>query len=851
MLKATQSTSPFATRRSRCRARRIHTAALGIAIAAGSTGAAVNTVAVTANIPALGGPVQIGELSVDDAVAGGGGGDFIEADFNLDPKFAFLNDWYDFRWLNIETSINNDGTVVDPVVGQLPAVDPAPGDGIANGQPGDNPNPPPANMPAYPDAEFNDNKPWYYTDAEQAGQLPTRTFSDGRADPNLGGRVIAFTTYLCVESKTDKQIPATDACILAGFTWTSTIPAGGGAGSEDFGMAIPNPGAGDQATAQNAFNNSPTIEGNNFNAYNARTGCPLRACFTPTGADLDEDGDVDSDDLSIILSDFGCVGDDCPGDVDGLGNTNSDDLGILLSEFGNSYGACCFPDGTCVETTLEDECAANGGVWLGKATGCPLCPFLVPGACCLPNGDCIVIPGIECDQAQGDFSGPFTECAPGVCGPIACGDPASGDCCVSNGTPFCDNQPCCEIVCSNDPFCCNTEWDQICANAALLLPECECAAIRVGACCFGAECVDGLTQIDCDSQGGAFQGFETTCTPDLCVPTGGCGDPTAGDCCIANGTPFCNDAECCEQICAADPFCCETSWDGLCAVAAIAGCAVCGNNCPADLNGDGFVDDFDLQILLDNLGCTGPGCIGDLNGDGVVDFTDVNILKSQFGPCPGADPVLVTFEYNGKPQLIAQNSPEHPLPGFALTLSESAPAPIIVLVETISGNPAYAEPGFELPPGGSVALTRPEQASYIIVPPLIPGALAEIEVQNYALSASKPVKKACGQTTKDLTIEHTVAVTASAVTVDVSFTVPKTACELEVTIEVQEFDSEEEKWVLSDPSEQPTSPRTVAPGESQDMGATIAAGRRIRYSTRCPNNGPECSFTYTKQIVPN
>jgi hypothetical protein len=41
--------------------------------------------------------------------------------------------------------------------------------------------------------------------------------------------------------------------------------------------------------------------------------------------------------------------------------------------------------------------------------------------------------------------------------------------------------------------------------------------------------------------------------------------PGEGDCCEANGTPGCDDVECCEAVCASDPFCCEVEWDGLCA----------------------------------------------------------------------------------------------------------------------------------------------------------------------------------------------------------------------------------------------------------------------------------------------
>ncbi|MHC5024288.1 MAG: hypothetical protein ACYTGG_10335 [Planctomycetota bacterium] len=48
-----------------------------------------------------------------------------------------------------------------------------------------------------------------------------------------------------------------------------------------------------------------------------------------------------------------------------------------------------------------------------------------------------------------------------------CGDPATGDCLEPNGTPGCDNAGCCSLICAVDPYCCDTAWDQICADAAV------------------------------------------------------------------------------------------------------------------------------------------------------------------------------------------------------------------------------------------------------------------------------------------------------------------------------------------------------------------------------------------------
>ncbi len=76
------------------------------------------------------------------------------------------------------------------------------------------------------------------------------------------------------------------------------------------------------------------------------------------------------------------------------------------------------------------------------------------------------------------------------------------------------------------------------------------------------------------------------------------------DCCVANGTPGCDDPECEAIICAIDPFCCDSSWDGLCADQALDLCPV------LCLVGSGTAEDpyCSIQIGIDNA----------LNGDEVL-----------------------------------------------------------------------------------------------------------------------------------------------------------------------------------------------------------------------------------------
>jgi hypothetical protein len=44
---------------------------------------------------------------------------------------------------------------------------------------------------------------------------------------------------------------------------------------------------------------------------------------------------------------------------------------------------------------------------------------------------------------------------------------------------------------------------------------------------------------------------------------GPCGD-TNHNCCIQKTVPGCNNSTIQQCVCAADPYCCSTAWDGIC-----------------------------------------------------------------------------------------------------------------------------------------------------------------------------------------------------------------------------------------------------------------------------------------------
>lgn len=132
--------------------------------------------------------------------------------------------------------------------------------------------------------------------------------------------------------------------------------------------------------------------------------------------------------------------------------------------------------------------------------------------------------------------------------------PSAGACCqgATGEAPRvgCSSENCCETVCACDPFCCEVIWDDTCAG-------------------------QGIFQTGCGAE-------------NLCGCSGQCGALETGSCCEDTGTPACNDATCCETVCACDPFCCNVAWDDLCAgEGAEPGCgaallctSACGPVCP-------------------------------------------------------------------------------------------------------------------------------------------------------------------------------------------------------------------------------------------------------------------------------
>ncbi len=145
-----------------------------------------------------------------------------------------------------------------------------------------------------------------------------------------------------------------------------------------------------------------------------------------------------------------------------------------------------------------------------------------------------------------------------------CGGPQTEDCCLcDSGVPGCSDAACCEAVCDVDAFCCEVAWD------------CQCRSIGI-------------------------QSFPQLCIE--CPEPPPCGAPQAGDCCSPGppGQVGCQVPDCCEAVCAIDPFCCNVQWDNICANQALGLCQSCDGPC-------GFANESCCTVH-DNNGCDSVQC---------------------------------------------------------------------------------------------------------------------------------------------------------------------------------------------------------------------------------------------------
>jgi len=152
------------------------------------------------------------------------------------------------------------------------------------------------------------------------------------------------------------------------------------------------------------------------------------------------------------------------------------------------------------------------------------------------------------------------------------------DVCTSGGPLGADCDPCAAAVCEADAYCCATAWDTTCINE--VAQHCEgmtCGSMPAG--CAHSECVSGAALAD-----GCSDCATTVCAADdyccttswdsLCVQKAatmcdvGCaGGTCAHSECDAGAALTYGCSSCATNVCMEDPFCCIGSWDSACVTA--------------------------------------------------------------------------------------------------------------------------------------------------------------------------------------------------------------------------------------------------------------------------------------------
>lgn len=215
-------------------------------------------------------------------------------------------------------------------------------------------------------------------------------------------------------------------------------------------------------------------------------------------------------------------------------------------------GACCFRDGTCTNALAQSACEFQGGVLSGQDTcDASVCPEI--GACCLRDGTCEDdVERGDCEARRGTSTpdrtcGQIPQCVPvgACCMPAALGSACINDKtredCETGGGVFRGVGTDCPVDGSNCGSCCSLSGcaDDFMSTECVLtdqqesfLPGTTCqqranqeVCMPRGACCLPEGLCVILTESDCISSSGMFNGNGTTCEqfPDLCL-TGACCD---------------------------------------------------------------------------------------------------------------------------------------------------------------------------------------------------------------------------------------------------------------------------------------------------------------------------------------
>ncbi|MHC5114908.1 MAG: nidogen-like domain-containing protein [Planctomycetota bacterium] len=210
-------------------------------------------------------------------------------------------------------------------------------------------------------------------------------------------------------------------------------------------------------------------------------------------------------------------------------------------------------------------------------------------------------------------------------GPPEC-QPGAGDCFIPNGTPGCDDPVCCALICGIDPFCCTTEWDQLCADQAAAM----CNFAGPVACCFVDGSCQDLTTDECLAASGVPGVGGTSCATVMCPQPPGQNDECEGALPIG-ALPTTVSGTTVGQGNDDVPFCGTSNgagggvWYTLVGTGNTITLSTCENSCV------GCSADFDTKIRVYCQGCDVLNCVAGNDDEPGCNFRSTVTFCSQAG----------------------------------------------------------------------------------------------------------------------------------------------------------------------------------------------------------------------------
>jgi hypothetical protein len=147
-------------------------------------------------------------------------------------------------------------------------------------------------------------------------------------------------------------------------------------------------------------------------------------------------------------------------------------------------------------------------------------------------------------------------------------------CFQSVPTPGCNDSLCADIVCQDDDFCCQRQWDSSCVEAAIQKSHQYCLEDwpRQENSCFD---VDPFQRPGCQSHDATCEKVVCTLRPECCdtayneecvhLALSHCTLPEPENHCYkTSGVPGCTDRQCLNTVCDIDETCCSVAYSGQC-----------------------------------------------------------------------------------------------------------------------------------------------------------------------------------------------------------------------------------------------------------------------------------------------